>query len=221
MPEVSPTTTPVAAEVVSAAHALARHGLVTAYGHVSARIGAAMLITPPHPLSDVRSDALLTVPLDATSLPPGTPPEAWVHLAVYRTRPDVSAVARAMPPSGFAASSATTTVPVLHGQTAWLGDAVPVHPQASLLRTNALAISMAASLGPAHAVLLRGNGGVTTGESPGIAMARMYLLEAACRVWLEAARAGATRSLTTDEVAAWQDTSTQLLPRLWQFLAGS
>ena len=33
-------------DVAEAAHVLARLGLVTAYGHVSARSGASMLITP-------------------------------------------------------------------------------------------------------------------------------------------------------------------------------
>jgi HCOMODA/2-hydroxy-3-carboxy-muconic semialdehyde decarboxylase len=221
MSAVSPPIVPVAAEVASAARALARHHLVSAYGHVSARVGEAMLITPPCALGDVGQDALVSVPLDATSLPAGTPPEAWAHLALYRARADVSAVVRAMPPSAFAASSAIASVPVLHGQTAWLGDAVPVHPRANLLRSSELAEAMAQSLGTAHAVLLRGNGALTAGESPGIAMARMYLLEVACRVWLDAARAGTPQLLSAEEVAAWQDTSAQLLPRLWHFLESS
>jgi hypothetical protein len=46
----------------------------------------------------------------------------------------------------------------------------------------------------------------------------MYLLEVACRVWLDAVSAGTPRPLSAEEVTAWQDTSAQLLPRLWQFL---
>lgn len=205
-------------ELVSAARALSRHGLVTAYGHVSMRDGDDIVMTPPIALGDTDASSLLTVPLDAVELPAGTPPEAWAHLAIYRARPEVSAVARAMPPSAFAASATTTVVPVLHGQTAWLGSEIPVHPSSTLLRSAELAAAMANTLGQQHAVILKGNGALTVGDRPGTAVARMQLLEVACRTWLQAAAVGAPQPLSTEEIAGWQATTGQLLPRLWEFL---
>jgi hypothetical protein len=45
------------ADIVDAAHVLASLGLVTAYGHVSARAGAAMIITPAADLTTVVASA--------------------------------------------------------------------------------------------------------------------------------------------------------------------
>jgi len=219
MSDPTSAATPDALELVAAAHALARHGLVTAYGHVSMRVGSDIVVTPPVALGDVEVSSLLTVPLDTTELPVGTPPEAWAHVAVYRARPDVSAVARAMPPSAFAASAVTTSIPVLHGQTAWLGSAVPVHASSTLLRSLDLAAPMADTLGEEHAVILKGNGALTVGDRPGTTVARMQLLEVACRTWLQAAAAGTPQALSAEEVAGWQAITGQLLPRLWQFLS--
>jgi HCOMODA/2-hydroxy-3-carboxy-muconic semialdehyde decarboxylase len=213
----SPTAAP--ADVVAAAHALTRHRLVTAYGHVSVRTGDSMLITPATALGDVSADELIDVPLSSTELPTGTPPEAWAHLATYRVRPDVGSVVRAMPPSAFAATAVVDELPILHGQSAWLGGPVGVHPSSTLLRTVELAEAMTPTLGDRHAVLLRGNGALTTGDHPGLAMARMQLLEVACRTWLDAAASGSPRPLPQAEIDRWRSTSGQLLPRLWHHLA--
>src|SRR5438874_11322272 len=89
-------------ELIAAARALSRHSLVTAFGHVSCRAGSRMTITPAADLGRVSPDQLVRVDLDCAELPVGAPPEAWAHLAIYRRRPDVRSVARAMPPSSFA-----------------------------------------------------------------------------------------------------------------------
>ena len=116
-------------EVAEAAHVLARLGLVTSFGHVSARAGTAMLITPAADLATVTEASLVEVPLTATALPlpASAPAEAWAHLALYQARPDAAAIARAQPPSAFAAAAVTSELLPLHGQAAWLGESVPVH----------------------------------------------------------------------------------------------
>ncbi|MCW2908082.1 MAG: decarboxylase protein, partial [Actinomycetia bacterium] len=114
-------------DVARAARVLSALGLVTAYGHVSARAGTAMLITPAADLAMVTGAGVVQVPLAAAALPPGAPAEAWAHLALYRARPDAAAIVRAQPPGAFAAAAVTTALPVLHGQAAWLGASVPVH----------------------------------------------------------------------------------------------
>ena len=210
-------------EVAEAANVLARLGLVTAYGHVSARSGASMLITPAADLALVTESSVLEVPLAARApgdLPAGVPSEAWAHLALYRARPDTAAIARAQPASAFAAAATVTSLVPLHGQAAWLGESVPVHDGAVLLRSLELAESAARSLPAGEALLLRGNGALTLGATPGIAVARMWLLSAACDVYLaaHAAAAGRVTPLSAAEVASWRAVRDELLPRLWQHL---
>ena len=207
-----------ASAVAEAANVLARLGLVTAYGHVSARAGDAMLITPAGDLACVTASEVVRVPLAATPpLPAGVPAEAWVHLALYRARPDAAAIARAQPVSGFAAAATTTSLVPLHGQAAWLGESIPVHDSATLLRSPELAERAASSLSPGEALLLRGNGAITLGATPGLAVARMWVLAAACEVYL-AARGALVTPLSADEIASWRAVGGELLPRLWQHL---
>jgi HCOMODA/2-hydroxy-3-carboxy-muconic semialdehyde decarboxylase len=212
-------------EIAEAANVLARLGLVTAYGHVSARAGTSMLITPAADLACVTAASVLEVPLTVLAggaLPAGAPAEAWAHLALYQARPDAAAIARAQPVSAFAAAAAAAQPLVpLHGQAAWLGESVPVHDSAALLRSPALAESAARSLPAGEALLLRGNGALTLGATPGVAAARMWLLAAACDVYLAAAAAsgpGGLAPLSGEEIASWRAVRDELLPRLWQHL---
>jgi ribulose-5-phosphate 4-epimerase/fuculose-1-phosphate aldolase len=213
--------------VAEAARALAGLGLVTAFGHVSARMNGAMLITPGADLAGVTGRGLLTVPLEAGELPPGAPAEAWAHLALYRRRADAGAIARAQPPSAFAASATASAAAgpggaiwPLYGQAAWLGERVPVHDDARLLRSAELAEAAATSLPDGEALLLRGNGALTLGATPGLAVARMWLLSAACRTFLDTRAAGEVTPLSAAETGAWRAVADELLPRLWQHLRG-
>ena len=217
-------------EVAEAANVLARLGLVTAYGHVSARAGDAMLITPAADLAGVAASQVIAVPLTAAPpLPAGVPAEAWAHLALYRARPEVAAIARAQPVSGFAVAATTTALAPLHGQAAWLGESVPVHDSATLLRSPELAERAARTLGASEALLLRGNGAITLGATPGLAVARMWVLAAACDVYLAARGVRemmgtgfdspySITPLSADEIASWRAVGDELLPRLWQHL---
>ena len=213
-------------EVAEAANVLARLGLVTAYGHVSARAGESMLITPAADLALVTGSGVIEVPLAASArptgkLPTGAPAEAWAHLALYHARPDAAAIARAQPASAFAAAAVVTRLVPLHGQAAWLGESIPVHDSAALLRSPALAESAARSLPAGEALLLRGNGALTLGATPGVAVARMWLLAAACDVYLAATAASGPDGpapLSGEEIASWRAAGGELLPRLWQHL---
>jgi HCOMODA/2-hydroxy-3-carboxy-muconic semialdehyde decarboxylase len=212
------TATEQRRQLAEAAHVLSRLGLVTAYGHVSARAGPAMLITPAADLATVTESAIIQVPLTAATLLAAAPAEAFAHLALYRARPDAAAVARAQPASTFAAAAANTSLVPLYGQAAWLGESVPVHDSAMLLRSAELAERAVSSLPTGEALLLRGNGAITLGAAPGIAVARMWLLSAACEIFLTARAAGTVKPLSAGEIAAWRAVQDELLPRLWQHL---
>jgi HCOMODA/2-hydroxy-3-carboxy-muconic semialdehyde decarboxylase len=230
----------LAGDIAEAARVLSALGLVTAFGHVSARSGRVMLITPAADLAGVAGSAIVAVPLDlpgAGPLPAGAPAEAWAHLAVYRARPDAGAIARGQPASAFAAAAALNSSAVsspavsspgppgpgarllpLYGQAAWLGESVPVHDGAHLLRSAELGRRAAADLPAGEALLLRGNGALTLGATPALAVTRMWLLAAACATWLAAAAAGPVTPLTAAEAESWRSVAGELLPRLWQHL---
>jgi len=202
--------------VVEAARVLAALGLVDAYGHVSVRDGDALLITPPTALDQAHGDALGPVPVDVTELPPEAPPETWLHLAIYRARPDIGAIARGQPEATLAIGADHDELAPLHGQAAWLGRRIPIHPVPRLLRTAELASAAATTLGDADAMVLRGNGAVTTGTDPGTAVARMHLLAVTCRVH---ATARHPVPLDEDDITAWRAAAPPLLARLWLHLA--
>jgi HCOMODA/2-hydroxy-3-carboxy-muconic semialdehyde decarboxylase len=205
-------------ELVEAARVLSRLGLVTAFGHVSARAGASMLITPAADLATVTESTIVDVPLEASTLPRAAPAEAWAHLALYRARPDAGSIARAQPASAVAAAATTTSLTPLHGQAAWLGESIPVHDSAQLLRSAELAERAARSLPTGEALLLRGNGALTLGVTPGVAVARMWLLSAACDAFVATRAAGRVEPLTVEEIASWRAVGDELLPRLWRHL---
>jgi ribulose-5-phosphate 4-epimerase/fuculose-1-phosphate aldolase len=177
-----------------------------------------MLITPAADLATVTESTLVDVPLQASSLPMAAPAEAWVHLALYRGRPDAGSIARAQPASAFAAAAMTTSLAPLHGQAAWLGESIPVYGSAQLLRSAELAERAARSLPTGEALLLRGNGALTLGATPGVAVARMWLLSVACDAFLATQAAGQVNPLTVEEIASWRAVRDELLPRLWQHL---
>jgi HCOMODA/2-hydroxy-3-carboxy-muconic semialdehyde decarboxylase len=210
-------------DIAEAARVLSALGLVTAFGHVSARAGGVMLITPAADLAAVTGAAIVAVPLDlpdAGRLPAGAPAEAWAHLALYRARPDAGAIARGQPASAFAAAALAPGARLLplYGQAAWLGDFVPVHDSARLLRSAELGRGAAADLPAGEALLLRGNGALTLGATPALAVTRMWLLAAACEAWLAAAGPGPATPLTAAETESWRSVAAELLPRLWQHL---
>jgi HCOMODA/2-hydroxy-3-carboxy-muconic semialdehyde decarboxylase len=195
-------------EVIPAARALARHGLVDAFGHVSARIGDAFTMTAPEPLGTV--DRLVDISLDTDKLPNEAPKEGWIHAEIYRRRPDVGGICRAQPAAVIAAG----TIRALHGQGAWVGATVPVHEDATLVRTRELGARVATTLGAGEAIVLRGNGAITVASTPGIAMALMYVLEASARINL----AGSATLLSDAEIASWRAAAPELLGRLWEHL---
>jgi HCOMODA/2-hydroxy-3-carboxy-muconic semialdehyde decarboxylase len=208
-----------AEEVAAAAAVLAAHGLVDAFGHVSARAGEEIVMTPPRPLGEIGAgDPLPRMPLEGAELPAGIPKEGWIHRCIYARRPDVGGICRAQPPSVLACAGAGVPIRALHGQGAFLGAAVAVHEDARLVRDRALGEALAATLGVGFGVVMRGNGAVTVGASPGHAAARMCVLEASAKLNLAAASAGVPVALTEDELASWDAVADELLGRIWDHL---
>ena len=207
-------------DIFAAARSLAACGLVTAFGHASARQGPdAFLITPPRPLGSLgHDDVLHQVSLDRDELPEGVPGEVWVHWAIYNARPEVNGICRAQPPVATAMASAGVPIRPLHGQGAFVGREVPVYEDARLIRGREAGEALAKSLGGGHGILMRGNGAVTVGESLGTAVSRMWVLERSAEINRDAASAGTPRELNEEEFAYWDGLNAEILPRIWRYL---
>ena len=207
-------------DVIAAARALAAAGLVTAFGHVSIRQGQdGFLITPPKPLGSLNQDEpLLEVSLTKDELPEGVPGEAWVHWAIYKSRPDVEGICRAQPPISTALDSAGVPIRPLHGQGAFLGEEVPVYDDARLIRGREAGEALAERLGNAGGIIMRGNGAVTVGKSVGAAAARMWVLEVSAEINRTVAAVGTPRVLNEEEFSYWESVSEEILERIWGYL---
>lgn len=210
-------------ELIEAGRVLAGAGLVTAFGHVSSRVGEQeLLITPPQPLGRLtHKGPWAALSVTAAELPAGCPKEAWIHLAIASRRPDVGAICRAQPEVATALVSTDVPVLALHGQGTFVGSPVAVFDDACLIRDRLRAQQLAAELGSRSAIVLRGNGAVTVGRNIGEAVARMWVLEVSARMNSIAAASGTPRPLSATEQAKWLATEPELLHRIWWHLRES
>nr|WP_272494237.1 class II aldolase/adducin family protein [Stenotrophomonas mori] len=212
----------MARTVRAAARALGRAGLVHAYGHCSARIDAdTFLVAPSRPLGLVApGEPCTVVPLEG-ELPEGVLPEVRIHREIYRRRPDVGGVARVQPPKLMSLSVLGRTPLARHGFGAYFHPQPPLWDDPLLLRSDAQAQRLAEQLGDARAIVMRGNGAVTAGQSLQAAVVLAWYLEDAARVELDCL-AAAPHTLPTclsDEQSAVRATwNGRLLERMWEYL---
>ncbi|PZU18554.1 MAG: class II aldolase [Shinella sp.] len=211
---------PLASTVRVAARALGRAGLVHAYGHCSARIDAdSFLVAPSRPLGLVGVGEPCTVVPVVGPLPPGVLPEVRIHREIYRCRADVAGVARVQPPKTMSLSVLGRTPVARHGFGAYFHPQPPLWSDPLLLRSDAQAAQLAEQLGPARAIVMRGNGAVTAGESLQAAVVLAWYLEDAARVELDCLASGLDATCFSDEQSTQRATwNGRLLERMWDYL---
>jgi 3,4-dihydroxyphthalate decarboxylase len=191
-------------EVARACRVLAVNGLVDdILGHVSARADEHRLLVRcrgPHErgvLFTTPADIRL-VDLDGT-LDPGdgyqVPNELPIHTEVLRQRPDVHAVVHAHPPAVVAIGLCEIPLQPIFGAfnipAMRLAEAgIPTYPRAVLIRRQALAADMLASMGDKDVCLLRGHGIVTAGANVAHAVLRALDVYTLARMSLDVVRAG-------------------------------
>jgi len=210
----------VQAEVRLAARAMARHRLVHAYGHVSARIdGEVFVVTPAHPLGRVtRQTALVACPVEG-ALSDGALPEVQVHQAIYRARPEVGAICRFQSEHVVALSAVRLTPRALHGLGAYFAPAPPLWDEPALLRDGVRAAAVAERLGTARAIVLRGNGAIAVGATVREAACHAFFLEDAAKIELLAQGSDAAAVPYTAEQAARRGSGdASLYDRMWEYL---
>jgi len=160
-------------------------GMVTAFGHVSARVpGTDTFLIPPRASPMLATAAgLLTVDVEGRVVDGAGAPnsELWIHARIYAARPDVGGVAHVHAPSCVVLGQIGQTVRPLHNSGAVAGD-VPVYERVGLIRTRALGDSVAAVLGHRRAMLLRGHGANVADADVRRAVVGACFLEEAARL---------------------------------------
>jgi len=208
--------------VRKAARALGRHGLAHAYGHVSARIDAGtFLVCAAEPMGLIAPGRRGTVVKVDGDLPDGVLGEVRIHREIYRRRPEIGGVARTMPPKIMSLSTLRLTPKARHGLGCYFYPAIPLWDDPLLIRADAAAGRLAAQMGDTFAIVMRGNGLVTAGESLREAVVLAWYAEDAARVEMDVLAAGGAGSpaLLNEEDAAIRATwSGRILERMWDYL---
>jgi ribulose-5-phosphate 4-epimerase/fuculose-1-phosphate aldolase len=211
------------AEVLTACRVLTHFRIVEGFGHISARIPGTdrVLFTPRRALGLVTMDELIELDLDGRKHAGAGRPalEVAMHLAVFRRRPDVAAIARGHPRHVAAYACAAEPLRVAHGFGANLGATVPVFRQPFLVASREMGEAVANVLGDGTAVILQGNGMLAVGQSVAHACVQALFLEETAELQLMAQGAGFTPRFYTPEGAARRhgDDSVHEPIRAWEY----
>lgn len=204
-------------EAACAARAFASLGFVHAFGHVSARCDLTLLITPTSPPLATQRDAdILEVNFDGKVLHGDSnarPIEVFLHIGIYRARPDVAAICRTHAPA--ASLWPATVAPILHGF-GGIAANVATFDEVDLIHNPSLGAAAAAALGDSSALILRGNGVLAVGASVGEAAARMWSLEERCATALR--QGPAAQPFSAEELQARQRWYPAEQNRIWTWL---
>jgi HCOMODA/2-hydroxy-3-carboxy-muconic semialdehyde decarboxylase len=209
-------------EVRQAARALARAGLVNAYGHCSARIdGGRFLVCKAGPMGLIGpGENGMICPVEGP-LADGVLGEVRVHQQIYQRATDIGAVCRIIPPQVMAMSVLGRPPKARHGFGAFFYPAPAYFDEPTLMRSDAIAAKVADALGPKSGIILRGNGAVVAGADLKQAVTLSWFLEDMCRVelaLLATGQADAAPVLTEAEAKHRADWGGQVAERMWSYL---
>jgi len=225
-------------DLVAANRILAHHGVLDAYGHVSAR-------HPGDPgrflISRSRAPELVTAadlmvldldgnPADGDKRQPYL--ERFIHSEIYRVRPDAMAIVHSHAPAviPFAASSVTLR-PIYH-MAGFLGRGAPVFdirsrfgPTDLLVRNHDHGRALAETLGESDVALMRGHGYVTVAATIPMAVYRAVYTQLNAALQQQAIALGGTVTYLVPEEATLTvpvQTATIMRPwELWKRMLGA
>ena len=200
------------ADLVAASRILAEHGVLDAYGHVSARSDK----RPDHfIMSRSRAPALVTaadlVEWNADSEAAAGDKrkgfiERYIHGEIYRARPEVMAVVHSHSPSVIPFGVTKTKLrPIYHmGSFLWSGapvwDIRKVREENDVLvRDRPLGAALAGALGKCNCVLMRGHGMTVIGASVQEVVFRAIYTEMNARLQLQATQLEGPIEFLSDE----------------------
>lgn len=212
-------------ELRMAARALGRAGLAHAYGHCSLRLDADhFLVCAAQPMGLITPDLSGTVVPVEGALPEGVLGEVRIHQQIYRRRPDIGAVIRAMPPSVMTLSCAGLTPQPRHGMGCYFQPGVPLWDDIQLVRSDEQAHALAELFSGGKALAMRGNGAIIAGESLIEALTLSWYLEDAARIELQLLGAGLASRVDPISSHACNQRATRsgrIFERMWEYLTAT
>jgi L-fuculose-phosphate aldolase len=178
-------------------------------GNISARLSETELLITPTSVNkgDVTVDSILKIDLQGRvisgSLKPSS--ETKMHLAVYRTRPDIRAIVHAHPPAatGFAACRIRLDQDVILPEVVF-GLAKIGFAEYGTPTTDEIPNAVVKEIPECDALLLSNHGALTVGSDVMEAYYRMEVLEMYARVRLVTRILGEPKPLSASEVSALQ-----------------
>jgi ribulose-5-phosphate 4-epimerase/fuculose-1-phosphate aldolase len=205
------------ADLVSANHILFTQGVVDAFGHVSVRHNARpdrFLLARNMAPALIGLEDIIEFDLDGVALNADGRAvylERFLHAAIYRARPDVMAVvhshSQAVLP--FCVCTCVPLRAVCHTGS-FLGAGAPVFEirdraggsSDMLITSAALGDALAATLGDASVVLMRGHGSTVAARSLKLAVYEAVYTDVSARIQADALRLGPVTYLSPGEAAA-------------------
>jgi L-fuculose-phosphate aldolase len=175
-------------------------------GNLSARCGAAMLITPSGvPYEAIEPEMIALMPLaaeDGAWAGPRRPSSEWrFHRDILRARPDVGAIVHTHAPYATALAMLRRPIPAAHYMIAAFGGPDIRCTDYAPFGTQELSDLAVAGLAERHGVLLGSHGMITTGADLEQALWRAVELEALAKMYHLALALGTPVILPDDEVA--------------------
>jgi HCOMODA/2-hydroxy-3-carboxy-muconic semialdehyde decarboxylase len=229
VPVPGPSDPALLEDLVVANRILSDHGVLDAYGHISAR-------DPAHPqhywISRSMAPALVTAAdiiacdLDNRPVRPGETRlffERVIHGEIYKARPDVMAVLHNHSPSLIPFCNSDTRLRPMVGSAAFLGEGAPVFDIRTVddegdlnICTIPQAQGLAQALGRHGLLLLRGHGAVAVGESIRQVVRRAIIAESNAKQQLQASLLGPVHFLTASEIDYARRMKPKDPERAWQ-----
>jgi len=217
-------------DLVAGSRILAMHGVLDAYGHISARCDK----RPDHfIMSRSRAPALVTV-ADLMELDPDSEAlpgdkrkgfiERYIHGEIYRTRPEVMAVVHSHSPSVVPFGVTRTKLRPIYHMGSFLWSGVPVwdirnvrQENDVLVRDRPLGKALAGTLGGCNCVLMRGHGMTVVGDGVPEAVFRAIYTEMNARLQLQATQLeGPIQFLSEEEGKRSTVSNRGTLERPWE-----
>ena len=191
-------------EVAEKALGLLTSGLIiNTSGNVSLRIGEHVAITPsgrdyrtlnPGDIAVVNLKGDL---IEAEFLPSSETP---LHLAIYDSNPDVTAIIHTHSVDATAISTVLDRqLPAIHYQMVDLGGAVPIAPYRTFGSAELADVTSKALQGRS-AVIMKNHGALTTADTLDKAFSRCLTLEWCAKVYLRAMSIGSPSTLSDDQM---------------------
>lgn len=186
-------------DLVAAYRILAAHDVIDAYGHVSVRSDKdpnRYLLAGHIAPELVREEHIIEYDLDSNPIDARgreSVRERFIHGEIYKTRPEVKSVVHNHSPSVVPFSITTVPLRAIFHMAAFVGDGLPnweirdaQKGTDMLVKTPYLGESLAKTLGPKPAALLRGHGAVVVGETLPRAVGRSIYLEMSAKMQIQA-----------------------------------